>query len=103
MVTLYHWDLPQALEDHGGWLNETTADLFEQYSDICFKEFGNRVCKVMDILWISQVTHAFSLVRNASSTGVCSSIVARVGTIPVHIRCSAGCEKLHQKHRIMNY
>ena len=43
MVTLYHWDLPQALEDHGGWLNETTTTLFEQFADVCFREFGKKV------------------------------------------------------------
>lgn len=43
MVTLYHWDLPQWLEDYGGWLNESSTDFFEQYADTCFKEFGNKV------------------------------------------------------------
>jgi len=43
VVTLYHWDLPQALEEQGGWLNSSVADWFEEYSDLCFKEFGGLV------------------------------------------------------------
>lgn len=43
MVTLYHWDLPQALEDVGGWLNESTVDHFHNYTDLCFKEYGDKV------------------------------------------------------------
>lgn len=43
MVTLYHWDLPQALEDFGGWLNESTVDHFQNYTDLCFKEYGEKV------------------------------------------------------------
>lgn len=42
-VTLYHWDLPQHLENKGGWLNRNTAYAFEQYVDFITKALGNRV------------------------------------------------------------
>ncbi len=42
-VTLYHWDLPQHLEDKGGWLNRETAYKFRDYVDLISAIFGNRV------------------------------------------------------------
>ncbi|KFK27066.1 hypothetical protein AALP_AA8G330000 [Arabis alpina] len=43
-VTLYHWDLPQALEDrYEGWLSREVVDDFEHYAFTCFKAFGDRV------------------------------------------------------------
>jgi beta-glucosidase len=43
-VTLFHWDLPQALEDrYGGWLHSQIVDDFVHYASTCFKEFGDRV------------------------------------------------------------
>ena len=42
-VTLYHWDLPQALQDKGGWESRKTAEAFSGYADLCFKEFGDLV------------------------------------------------------------
>ncbi|KAK6189992.1 hypothetical protein SNE40_001948 [Patella caerulea] len=48
VVTLYHWDLPQALADRGGWTDSFITDVFTQYADLCFKEFGDKVK-----LWIT--------------------------------------------------
>mmetsp|Transcript_3067 Transcript_3067/g.4367 ORF Transcript_3067/g.4367 Transcript_3067/m.4367 type:complete len:583 (+) Transcript_3067:158-1906(+) len=43
-VTLYHWDLPQSLEDeYEGWLSENITEDFNTFADICFREFGDRV------------------------------------------------------------
>ncbi len=39
-VTLYHWDLPQALEDEGGWANPETAAHFETYARTLFEHLG---------------------------------------------------------------
>ncbi|XP_027341441.1 beta-glucosidase 12-like [Abrus precatorius] len=43
-VTLFHWDLPQALEDqYGGFLSPHIVNDFQDYAELCFKEFGDRV------------------------------------------------------------
>jgi beta-glucosidase len=42
-VTLYHWDLPQALQDQGGWLSRDTANAFADYAEIVAQRLGNRV------------------------------------------------------------
>ncbi|RDX61706.1 hypothetical protein CR513_60042, partial [Mucuna pruriens] len=43
-VTLFHWDVPQALEDeYGGFLNHQIINDFQDYAELCFKKFGDRV------------------------------------------------------------
>lgn len=42
-VTLYHWSLPQALQDEGGWSARATAEAFAAYADIVSRSLGDRV------------------------------------------------------------
>ena len=42
-VTLYHWDLPQALQDVGGWPARATAERFADYASLVFDALGDRV------------------------------------------------------------
>ena len=43
LPTLYHWDLPQALEDRGGWPNRDMAGWFAEYVSVAARELGDRV------------------------------------------------------------
>ena len=42
-ITIYHWDLPQVLEDQGGWTNRKILDWFSEYTKVVTKEFGSKV------------------------------------------------------------
>ena len=43
MATLFHWDLPAALDDRGGWLNPDVADWFADYAGVMFRRLDGRV------------------------------------------------------------
>ncbi|XP_077982899.1 cytosolic beta-glucosidase-like [Glandiceps talaboti] len=45
VVTLFHWDLPQSLQDVGGWSNDILAVHFNNYAELCYIEFGDWVKK----------------------------------------------------------
>ncbi|UUZ48036.1 family 1 glycosylhydrolase [Massilia sp. B-10] len=45
-LTLYHWDLPQGLQDDGGWLKRETAHRFADYAGEVARRFGNRLAAI---------------------------------------------------------
>jgi beta-glucosidase len=48
VATLYHWDLPQALQDRGGWTSRASADAFARYAEVVAERLGDRVS-----MWIT--------------------------------------------------
>jgi beta-glucosidase len=69
--TLYHWDLPQALEDAGGWLNRGTAYALAGYAEVLVGRLGDRVRD-----WITmnemnvQVLYGYALTDHAPARGL---------------------------------
>jgi beta-glucosidase len=59
-ATFYHWDLPQVLEDKGGWRNRDTAKAFADYAEILTRKFGDRlagVCTLNEPWCITYLSH----------------------------------------------
>lgn len=58
MVTLYHWDVPTALQDLGGWTNPLIVDLFADYARLCYELFGEYVDTWITINEPKQICHS---------------------------------------------
>ncbi|KAG8252412.1 hypothetical protein J6590_057838 [Homalodisca vitripennis] len=70
MVTLFHWDLPQSLQNIGGWTNPAMPDYFKDFADIAFREYGDKVkwwITINEIELLSQ--YAYGEARHAPGLG----------------------------------
>lgn len=88
-VTIYHWDLPQPLEDVGGWLNDTIVDEFEAYADLLYSRFGDRVKK-----WIT-LNEPWVVCVMGYGDGVYAPGIRQAATAPYI--CSHNSIKAHAK------
>ncbi len=64
MATLFHWDLPQALQDRDGWLNRDTAERFAEYAALVAMRLGDRVehwCPVNEPNVVTMLGHALGV------------------------------------------
>jgi len=77
LATLYHWDLPQPLQDDGGgWLNPDIVQHFNDYADVCFQRFGDRVKRWLTfnepyvVSWLGYGNGIFAPGVQSPATGV---------------------------------
>jgi len=101
-VTLYHWDLPQALQERGGWLNRETMDAFVAYADCVSKALGDRVKHWIThnepwvIAHLGHVTgeHAPGEKKKWLNSFICSHhlLVSHGMAVPVIRQNSPGCK-----------
>lgn len=63
-ATFYHWDLPQKLEDKGGWRNRDTPKAFADYAEILTQRFGDRlaaICTLNEPWCITYLSHLYGI------------------------------------------
>jgi beta-glucosidase len=78
-ATLFHWDLPQALQDQGGWLSREVTDRFADYADLVGRRFADRIAYWMPVNEPNVVTflgHAFGQHAPGSTLGMAALPVA---------------------------
>lgn len=69
--TLYHWDLPQALEDRGGWLVRDTAEALADYASVVVERLGDRVRDWITLNEMSvQTLYGYALTDHAPGLGL---------------------------------
>ena len=104
-VTLYHWDLPQALQDAGGWANRDIADWFAEFAGIAGEAFGDRVPKwiTLNEPWVvahvgyRDGRHAPGIRDAAQAVAANHHLLLAHGRAVAALRASSACRR-HRDH-----
>jgi beta-glucosidase len=94
--TLYHWDLPQALEDRGGWRNRATAEAFLDYATAVTDRLGDRVAgfTTLNEPWCSAILghltgeHAPGLQDRGAALAASHHLMLGHGLVAQHLHAS---------------
>ncbi|KAK5609633.1 hypothetical protein CRENBAI_002155 [Crenichthys baileyi] len=98
VVTLYHWDLPEHLQlSLGGWSNPELVEIFKDYADFCFHEFGDDVK-----YWIT-IDNPFVVAQHGYGTGVVAPGIKNDPDLPFRvghnlIKAHAAAWHLYNRH-----
>ena len=95
-LTLYHWDLPQALQDRGGWTSRDTIDAFARYARIMVESFGDRVSRWIthNEPWVSAYLGHRDGVFAPGMTGWETALVAGHNILVSHGRATAAMREV---------
>ena len=95
-LNLYHWDLPQALEDRGGWPNRDTVQYFADYAQVVARRLGDRVSH-----WLTHnepfVAAVVGYLFGEHAPGVQDPIAALAAGHHLLLSHGYACEVLHQE------
>jgi beta-glucosidase len=100
-ATLYHWDLPQALQDRGGWVNRDTAQWFAEYAAAVFIRLGDRV-RTWFTLNEPQVTAFCGYAYGVHAPGVKSLGAAVQATHVLNLAHALGVQAYRQMSPVQN-
>lgn len=89
VVTLFHWDLPQYLQDIGGWTNPVIINRFVEYAKIAFESFGDRV------KWWSTFNEPYSICNYGYGDDVLAPALSSSGL--GEYQCAHNLLKAHAK------
>ena len=83
-ATIYHWDLPQPLEDAGGWADRSVLGAFEEYAKVCYKELGDVIDSWITINEPLCVAH-MGYLSGRHAPGICDQQKALAATHHVNM------------------